>query len=174
MYYEKITAWELRKMNGVRVKAETPSLKIIEWEITVENNNVFILHNNREAMGNDADDAKWYKYSWRLLFSSDSDNHLTKEINILETIEEFTEWEEIYVSDESVDDALNDKYKMIYICTSNSWKHIVQWPSAYNNQSYRWFYLFKYIAKIPKEEPVEEMTMEQVCKALGKKIKIIE
>lgn len=173
MYYEKITAWELRKMNGVRVKAETPSLKIIEWEITVENNNVFILHNNREAMGNDADDAKWYKYSWRLLFSSDSDNHLTKEINILETIEEFTEWEEVYVSDESVDDALNDKYKMIYICTSSSWKHIVQWVSQYNEKSDR-FYSYKYTVKIPKEEPVEDMTMEQVCKALGKKIKIIE
>lgn len=174
MYYEKITAWELRKMNGVRVKAETPSLKIIEWEITVENNNVFILHNNREAMGNDADDAKWYKYSWRLLFSSDSDNHLTKEINILETIEEFTEWEEVYVSDESVDDALKHTCKQVYIYTLKNWNHIVQHPYYYNSQSYVWFYSYKYIAKIPKEEPVEEMTMEQVCKALGKKIKIIE
>ena len=46
--------------------------------------------------------------------------------------------------------------------------------NSFNSQSYVWFYSYKYIAKIPKEEPVEEMTMEQVCKALGKKIKIIE
>ena len=155
------TAWQLRAMKGKIVEITLSDWTIKKWIISV---NIF---NSVHLM------CELKNWAYLLVPAAYSNSDEADIIN-LKIIEDFTEWEEIYVSDESVDDALNDKYKMIYICTSNSWKHIVQWPSAYNNQSYRWFYLFKYIAKIPKEEPVEEMTMEQVNKALGKKIKIIE
>lgn len=154
------TAWQLRAMKGKIVEITPSDWTIKKWIISV---NIF---NAVHLMCQ----LKYWTHLLVNYFDSDSDE---VEIINLKIIEDFTEWEEIYVSDESVDDALNDKYKMIYICTSSSWKHIVQWVSQYNEKSDR-FYSYKYTVKIPKEEPVEEMTMEQVNKALGKKIKIIE
>lgn len=154
------TAWQLRAMKGKIVEITLSDWTIKKWIISV---NIF---NTVHLMCQ----LKYWTHLLVNYFDSDSDE---VEIINLKVIEDFTEWEEVYVSDESVDDAINNKYKMIYICTSSSWKHIVQWVSQYNEKSDR-FYSYKYITKIPKEEPVEEMTMEQVCKALGKKIKIIE
>lgn len=175
MYYKTITIWELKKMNWVKVKAETDQWIFIKWEIAVEYNKIYILHNNPSSNGGAPSDKKQYLFSWYIWWKNLDNNELSTFNNRIEILDdEFVEWEKVYSSNNSIDDAINSKYEMIYICTSNSWKHIIQWLSEYNNQSYRWFYLWKYIAKIPKEESVEEMTMEQVNKALGKKIKIIE
>lgn len=175
MYYKTITIWELKKMNWVKVKAETYQWIFIKWEIAVEYNKIYILHNNPSSNGGAPSDKKQYLFSWYIWWKNLDNNELSTFNNRIETLDdEFTEWEEVYCSDGGIAHALHNKEKMIYICTSSSWKHIVQLPSAYNHQSDRWFYLYKYTVKIPKEELVEEMTMEQVNKALGKKIKIIE
>lgn len=155
------TAWQLRAMKGKVVEITLSDWTIKKWIISV---NIF---NAVHLMCQ----LKYWMHLLVNYFDSDSDE---VEIINLRVIEDFTEWEEVYVSDISVEDALNDKYEMIYTCTSNSWKHIVQWGSRYRDQLDTWFFAYKYIVKIPKEEPVEEMTMEQVNKALGKKIKIIE
>ena len=155
------TAWQLRVMKGKIVEITLSDWTIKKWIISV---NIF---NAVHLMCQ----LKYWTHLFVNYFDSDSDE---VEIINLKVIEEFTEWEEVYVSDESVDDALKHTCKQVYIYTLKNWNHIVQHPYYYNSQSYVWFYSYKYIAKIPKEEPVEEMTMEQVCKALGKKIKIIE
>ena len=155
------TAWQLRAMKGKIVEITLSDWTIKKWIISV---NIF---NAVHLMCQ----LKYWTHLLVNYFDSDSDE---VEIINLKVIEDFTEWEEVYVSDESVDDALKHTCKQVYIYTLKNWNHIVQHPYYYNSQSYVWFYSYKYIAKIPKEEPVEEMTMEQVCKALGKKIKIIE
>lgn len=175
MLYKRITAWEVRKMNGVKIRAETYSGSIMEWEILVENRKVFILHNNPFDDGLQPLDKKQYWFSWCICWTELEDSKPSRNINRIRTLDdEFAEWEEVYISDESIDDALKHTCKQVYIYTLKNWNHIVQHPYHYNSQLDVWFYTYKYIVKIPKEEPVEEMTIEQVNKALGKKIKIIE
>jgi len=173
MHYTTITSWELRKMDWAKVRAETDGWKIIKWEITVEDKEVYILHNNPEEHGANAKDKKWYKYSWLLTFEFNENDEPTTEINRLETIEEFTEWELVYVSDYSIEESLKDQRKRIYLYTTKKWIHVTQREKEYEDSSSGWVYWRKYIAKIPKEETVE-MTMEEINKALWKKVKIIE
>jgi len=155
------TAWQLRAMKGKIVEITLSDWTIKKWIISV---NIF------NAVHLICELKNWA----HLLVSCSAFDSDEVEIRNLKVIEDLTEWEEVYVSDESIEDALKKKYNLIFICTSNSWKHIVQWKSWYQAQSDTAFSSYKYIVKIPQEEQVEEMTMEQVCKALGKKIKIIE
>lgn len=154
------TAWQLRALKGKTVELTLSNWAVKRWIITV---NMF-----------DAVHLMCSVKDWAYLLASTV--HLnSQEVNIksLIVVDDFTEWDEVYVSDESIDDALKDACKKIYIYTLKNWNHIVQHPYHYNSQSDVWLSAYKYIAKVPKEETVE-MTMEQVNKALGKKIKIIE
>ena len=155
------TAWQLRALKGKTVELTLSNWMVKRWIITV---NMF-----------DAVHLMCSVKDWAYLLASTV--HLnSQEVNIksLIVVDDFTEWEEVYVSDISVEDALNNRNSLFFICTTSSWRHIVQWGSWYRVNADTWFSAYKYISKIPKEEPVEEMTMEQVNKALGKKIKIIE
>lgn len=157
MHYTTITAGELRKMDWVKVKLERRSWKLDEWIIKVEWKEVNVL------------------YDWKenYLVMSFMDDSFIADINRLETIEEITEWELVYVSDKSVEDAIKRQVERVYICTTSKWIHVIQDQKEYRNNGYDYISWRKYIAKIPKEETVE-MTMEEVCKALWKKVKIIE
>jgi len=155
------TAWQLRALKGKTVEVTLQNWTTNKWVINV--NAFYAVH----LMG------EWWTRAHLLVPAAYSNSDEADIIN-LKVIEDFTEWEEVYVSDESVEEAIKEKRNLIFICTSNSWKHIVQWNSWYQSQSDTGFSSYKYIVKIPQEEQVEEMTMEQVNKALGKKIKIIE
>lgn len=179
IYYKTITAWELRKMDWVKVKAENNNGVIIEWEVAIERLWTFILHNNAEANGKKANDMRWYEYSRLVFYKVENDGQLTRRIKRLETIENFVEWEEVYVSDHSIEHAIDFKNKKIYLCTLPKWKKY-KYVCVYDGHGKNFLEwkdyeasMRKHIAKIPKEETVE-MTMEEVCKALGKKVKIIE
>lgn len=172
MHYTTITAEELKKMDWVKVRAETETGIIIEWEIIIQWNSIYILHNNNNADGGRPHNMRWYGFSWSIC---NSNPHL--DIKRLETIDDsFVEWEEVYVSDESVEDAIKKWGKNIYLMKSKMWKHLVVYSKdtdAYNEWEDFVLCTYSYVAKIPKEETIE-MTMEEVCKALGKRVKIID
>lgn len=92
--------------------------------------------------------------------------------------ESFKEGERVYVSDTSIEEALESKKERIYLCT-------VQWNTKYkyicvdnvSEKDYKdWKYFattfWKHIVKIHKPSQVQEMTMEEICKELGREIKI--
>lgn len=157
MHYTTITAWELRKMDWVKVKLERQSWEKSEWYIKVDEKEVSMVYN-------------WVVYyfapGWR-------EGSFKADINRLETIEDFTEWELVYVSDNSVEHALQAKNKEVYIYTNSKWIHITQLKWSYNHNWIWDFCWYWYIAKIPQEESVE-MTMEEINKAIWKKVNIIE
>lgn len=157
MHYTTITARELRKMDWVKVKLERKSWKLNEWIIKVEWKEVNVLCDWMENC---------LAMSWR-------DDSFIADINRLETIEEFTEWELVYVSNISIKDAIEVKYEFVFLYTTKKWIHIIQDKEEYEKVSPYVIQWRKYIAKIPKEEIVE-MTMEEINKALWKKVKIIE
>ena len=79
--------------------------------------------------------------------------------------DEFTEWEEVYVSSVSIEDALKCKEKRIYLTTLhwnvNGGNNLVvlKWDEKkYKNWEKYEFITFKYIAKIPKEETIKIKT----------------
>lgn len=154
------TAWQLRALKGKTVEVTLSNWAVKKWIISV---NIF-----------DAVHLMCSLKDWAYLLASTVHSN-ADEVNLksLRVLEDFNEWDEVYVSDESVDDALSCGNIRVYICTSNSWRHIIQSLQLYNSKSDSWFSSYKYIVKIPQEETIE-MTMEQVNKALGKKIKIIE
>lgn len=182
MHYENITAWELSKMDWKKVIAKTTgswdeekNWIVIEWEITFQHWNIYILHNNMNANGSRPNDMKWYLCSriiWYTFTTVEKYKWSKNFIQWLETID-FVEWDGVYVSDVSIEHAINEKQTRAYIYTKESWMYITQYTSDYVSNSDTWFNWYKFIVKVPKEEVVE-MTMEQVNKALGKKIKIIE
>ena len=95
--FNKISKVELKKYNGKKCRFETNYWNICEWEIYVEENKVFVLHNNND------DDADWcspkemkgYNYSWVIYTTnevdetSDNFSYNRIEIDIEEEIEEF-------------------------------------------------------------------------------------
>lgn len=155
------TAWQLRALKGKTVEVTLPNWTVEKWIVNVNQyNSVNIIL------------EPWTRAPLLLASSMDSDSSIVDIIK-LRVIEDLTEGEEVYVSDISVEDAIKNTCKKIYIYTLNNWNYIVQHPYHYNSQSDVWLSAYQYIAKVPKKEIVE-MTMEQVNKALGKKIKIIE
>lgn len=70
------TAGELRKMDGRKCEAVTNTWYDIVWEIRVEDNEVFILHNNEYANWSKAREMKWYDYSWSIALDYRDDNYL--------------------------------------------------------------------------------------------------
>ncbi len=180
MHYKTITTSELINMDWKKVIAkttgssdETKNWIVIEWEITIQHLSIYILHNNMNAKGSKPDDMKWYSCSRIIWFTIETSKELKDYIEWLKTIEEFTEGEEVYCSDDSIEHAIQSGRKSRYVCTIKSWMHITQYGINYERQDDYWFMWFKYIVKVPKEEVIE-MTMEQVNKALGRKIKIVE
>lgn len=87
--------------------------------------------------------------------------------------EEFTEWEEVYISSDSVDEAIKNKGTRTYL---NTVKNINICVFLWDEDSYENWKPFDvtarwYIAKIPKEE---EMTLKDICKELWRDIKIVK
>lgn len=81
----------------------------------------------------------------------------------------------VYVSDESEEQALKNKIKVLLFhilpeskghryVTVDDWDTLEDWSC---------FTRWRYIAEIPKKVPKEKMTLEQIEEALGKKIEII-
>ena len=174
MHYKTITAWQLRQMDWVKVKAKTIYWDIIQWEIYVDWwEYVYIIHNNKEATWNWNGETRWYACHYCLTEERVDDEEVSTQIEWLQTIEEFTEGEEVYCSDDSIEHAIKSGRKSRYVCTIKSWMHIIQYGINYERQDDYWFMWFKYIVKVPKEEVIE-MTMKQVNKAMGKRIKIVE
>lgn len=186
--YTDTTAWELRKMDWLKVEALTRTGHYIEWEISVVWLAVYILHNNSRAAWCRTHNMKWYSHSWNIIDSSNEEGYIMKEIKRFESIDDptwFTEWEEVYVSDTSETFALIWKNKRVYLCTLPKWKiekyicvdkDDVSKYSSWKNYNACWW---NFIVKIPPEEKKQdeesvEMTMEEINKALGKKVKIIE
>lgn len=83
----------------------------------------------------------------------------------------------VYVSDESVKDALKKKKKRIYlsnvggetphICVAIAHEHL--YPDG-DYQTHKW----KYAVPIPKEELVPEYTMEELTEKLGHEFKLVK
>lgn len=186
--YANMTAWELRKMDWLKVEALTSTGNYIKWEISVVIQEVYILHNNYRANWQCPSNMKWYSHWWLIVSSGQGENDTMNYIERFESIDEptwFTEWEEVYVSDYSEEDALWEEIKRIYLYTLPKWK-VEKYICV--NEDYLFKYnswedyetcLWKFIVKIPpKEEKIEEesveMTMEEINKALGKKVKIVE
>ncbi len=80
--------------------------------------------------------------------------------------EAFKNGEMVYVSDKSVEDALKNKRELSFIWTNIRGGFMCDDSYSYPNS-------WKYIAKIPKEEPIEELTHEEVEKLVGRRFKLI-
>lgn len=83
------TSWELRKMDGVKVRA-TRSGEVMQWEIIVLKWTVYILHNNKNCSWGYIlpDHMRWYEYCRCLSMISREDAWITKEISTFEILSE--------------------------------------------------------------------------------------
>ena len=129
---------------GKKVRFKIKDSKIIEWKILSKGLSLLVK-----------DDL--------LVTQSERDENNISYIERIEILEEEPkEWDYVYVSDESVEDALRKKEKRILITAipwDTKYKYIcvVDWnEDLYNDQkSYRWVHR-RYIAPIPKEEQEEQ------------------
>ena len=88
------------------------------------------------------------------------------------------QYREVYVSDVSVEFALENKEKRVLI-TELPWKHkyvCVENGHETDFKDWKGYFIttWKYIAEIPKKEQVKEMTLSEVEKELWYPIKIIK
>ena len=74
MIYDIITLWELKKYNWYNCRAtiwnDNNNLTDVEWEIYVDWNNIYMLHNNSECQWLWPTKFRWYKYSRWIYFLS--------------------------------------------------------------------------------------------------------
>ena len=84
--FESISKWDLKKYDWKKCKAETDCWKIIEWEVCVEDDSIYILHNNPEVDWVNPNNKKWYSYSWIIYAKFEDDcrvnNYNYKSYNI--------------------------------------------------------------------------------------------
>lgn len=154
--YETISAGELRKMHWKKCRLETDGWAIIEdWFISINSEwFVFIAHNNMKAMGARPNEMFWKEYAVCLYTGSESDDKRDSRIyNWIEIEEIMQEWDEVYVSDISEEQAIKNKDRYIllrackngYVCIvrmyeycykewntfgTTTWKYAVPIPQA--------------------------------------------
>lgn len=85
------TAGELRSMNGRKCEAVTNEWNYIVWEITVEDNKVYILHNNEYADWTPPKDMKWYAYSWIICYDYSYNYYISNEIKSIKFLDKTAE-----------------------------------------------------------------------------------
>jgi len=153
--FESISKWDLKKYDWKKCKAETDCWKIIEWEVCVEDDWVYILHNNPQADWDKPNNKKWYSYTWSIYTSEDDcifNNYTYKwiEIETLAHNEVEVDWvvyRYVYVSDDSEEEALESKYKKILLSTL-SWKVYSKYicvDDSYTEDFLNWGY-YDYLA----------------------------
>ena len=81
------TAGELRKIDGVKVRAVTDKWKTIEWVISTDWDYVCIAHNNPYADWCYAIKKEWYEYGWNLWCRGKPDSYISKQINSLKILD---------------------------------------------------------------------------------------
>jgi hypothetical protein len=73
---KSIKAWELRKMHGTEVIFKTNNWYICEWKISVRDTwEVYVCHNNKNAIWLEAKNFLWYNYSWLLYLGNDREEN---------------------------------------------------------------------------------------------------
>jgi hypothetical protein len=125
--FEQISKGDLKKYPLCQCRCKIFTWNIIEWEIYVEDDFIFILHNNLLVDWWRADNLKWYEYSRQIYSNGYSDEAMNNnnyewiEIefkNPLKHNEVEVNWivyRKVYVSDESVEKALEVKDERILI-----------------------------------------------------------
>ena len=119
--FESISKWDLKKYDWCKCRCEIHTWDIIEWEIYVEDDYVFILHNNEYFDWDKSKELKWYNYSWKI-YSDIYSNEAMNNNNYYEWIEIETNslkhnevevdgvvYRKVYVSRISSEDALENK-----------------------------------------------------------------
>ena len=142
----------------------------IEWKITIENGNIFICQDKKDW--DRCNDRKWYEYSW-IIEEKVEFNDLSK-IRLDNLI---LEWEEVYVSNSSIESALKDKNKRIFL-------YKTPWNKDYpfmvvikdSMEEYKSWndYLTTFYKYITKVKEIKEYTMEELTEKLGEKFKIVK
>lgn len=103
MKHTTVTAWELRKRHGERVRFETQDWYICEGKISIDyDGGVYIVHSNPDSDGGCPDDMMWYEYSWGIYpnFNQDiySDNDYYNWIEFLEESKKESKTKETYTT----------------------------------------------------------------------------
>lgn len=81
-------AGELRKMNGRKCEAVASHWYFLVWEIAVENNKVYILHNNSSANWWYPENMKWYNYGWVIINNHRNNVYISDEIKSIKFLDE--------------------------------------------------------------------------------------
>lgn len=149
-----------------RVTAEIDGTKILDARISIDKYGTpYICQNEKDGM--DAEDKLGYKYSWGLYNDFTNSSSVTN-LRLAEKT-----WDTLEVGDE-IEDKYGDTQTVLGVCGR------VMFISYHDNKDeyssgYTKEQLIKYGYTIvsPKvEEEVDEITMEELCKELGRTVKI--
>jgi len=169
--FNTISKGELKKYDKKKCRIETDNWYICEWEIYIEDDRVFVLHNNSETDWTRPKEMKGYEYS-RLLYrkienNETSDNLSYKRIDI--DTEEFVRWEEVLVRDNEEE----DWKKRIYLTTIDWANTPFVCVSRWYKEEFKEWKPFDFIAwkHIKKIETKKEYSMNEIASSLGIDVK---
>jgi len=191
--FEKISKWDLKKYDWFKCSFQNSDWTICEWEFCIEDDCIYVLHNTPEANWNKPYDIKWYNYSWIIYSNAYSNEAInnnnyqwieieTKELKHNEIEVDWVVYRKVYVSDNSIEDALMLKKERILLTTlpwvSIYWKYVA--VMKMNTEDFlSWkgydYNIWRYIAEIPepKEEVKTKVTLELTKEQIEQIKKII-
>lgn len=162
--FESISKGDLKKYIWYKCRFETDRWIIVEdGKVYLEDNEIYILHNNSYANWFKPNFLEWYKYSWIISYKDKQYNRIEIEVPKTKVLPR-----EVYVSSVSVNIAWQDKDKRIllhdlwenainrYICV-NQYDEI-----EYRNwDKYDWNHR-DYIAEIEEEPTKKKLTVSEI------------
>ena len=168
--FNTISKWKLKGYDGKKCRFKTNNWEIYEWEIYIEDDRVYVLHNSKadwcffeEIKGYSGARCIYSGYQTDDVLDNLSYNRI--EINI----EEFVRWEEVLARDDEED----DWDKAIYLTTIDWAKYpfiCVNW--LYEEEFKEWkpfnWVSCKYIKKIGTKK---EYSMNDIASSLGIDVK---
>ena len=156
----------MKYQHNQKVTCEIDGTKITDARISINDDGQPYICQN-EKKGSNANNKLGYKYSWRL--EEDFTDGFFKNLRSTEKTFENPE-----VGDEYKDKDGDSRFvlgvcgRVIFLSNYNDKDH---YPDGYTKED-----LTKYDYTIVQDEPeeeIEEITIDEVCKRLGKKVKII-